>query len=462
MQWRTVMSVTSAAFLVIACREGASSQDHDAATVDGAVVDATGAIDGGADLDAPPASTDPCAPVFTTGVDGDAVHAPILGIDAVGDAVALWKQGEYGPNNALGAVYGGRFDDTAGWGAATTFAGGFGNQSKSLAVAPSGDAFAVWQGDVHGEDPTVWTARAVAGAGWTAPAALPTEATFVPFAAPDVATDASGDAIVVWSGEDGPRALRYRHDTGWGEDVLLDPGSLFRAMVAMGPGGVAMAIWSRDVDGQRQVRASKYTPVDGWATPVTLADDLSPDELAFDAAGNAVAALTRYTEAGSEVWVAHHDATLGWGEPLRLDAADTLSHEVRLALAASGHAVVAWTEHVPSEGGATMPRVALASYAPATGWSDAMIQSTTTSAFGADVGIDAAGNALAAWHEFEDPDTRVYARRFSPVAGWGERFLLLEAPARDPVLAMNASGDVVVVWVSWVGNGSVLSGCAMD
>jgi len=51
-------------------------------------------------------------------------------------------------------------------------------------------------------------------------------------------------------------------------------------------------------------------------------------------------------------------------------------------------------------------------------------------------------------------------RRFAPGAGRGDRYRLLEAPARDPRLVMSAAGDAVVAWTASTDDGSILNACA--
>jgi hypothetical protein len=463
-----VLVALASGLSLVSCGNPARS----AATDGGSLVDAQpdgkgdGAVaDAGSDIDASPPSPAHCGTVHTIGVDGEFIHDPILGIDASGGVVALWQQGTDG-RYRTGSVRAGRFDADAGWSSATAFehGGDFGYPSYRVAVDPAGGAFAAWHDTRESHDHTIYTSRLVPGGGWTEVTRLPTQARFGRFASHAVAIDAAGDALIAWdhgTDGDGVHVISNSPHSGWGEDVLIADGATGDARIALGPDGRAMAIWNQSTDYVGAVTASFYAPGAGWSSPVTLDGNSGIDDLGFDGGGNLIAVWTRYALdlLDYQLWAARYAADVGWGEPVRLDVVGGAAR-ADLAVAASGHAVLAWDERVPTDDGG-MPRVVLATFDPASGWSAGEIQPAEVSAFGEAVGIDADGNALAIWHESEgSPDTgfqtNVYARRFAPGAWWGVEYRLIEG-ARDPQLAINARGDAVVAWTT-----DALNACALE
>src|SRR3970040_2104732 len=65
------------------------------------------------------------------------------------------------------------------------------------------------------------------------------------------------------------------------------------------------------------------------------------------------------------------------------------------------------------------------------------------------VDADAAGNAVAVWHQSDGTRTNIWANRYAVGAGWGtaERIETDNAgSASDPQVAVDAAGNAVAVW----------------
>ena len=118
--------------------------------------------------------------------------------------------------------------------------------------------------------------------------------------APQIAMDASGNAVAVWPQDDGTwysiYANRYTVGTGWGTAVLIETdnaGDANDPQIAMDASGNALAVWDQ-YDGTRyNILANRYQVGTGWGTAVLLETDnaghaFSP-QIAMNASGNAVA-----------------------------------------------------------------------------------------------------------------------------------------------------------------------------
>lgn len=135
-------------------------------------------------------------------------------------------------------------------------------QSPHLAMDPSGNALVIWHEAGPGDVFRLWATRFTIGAGWGRPVLLQDEVGTVEPAR--IAMDAEGNGTAVWRRVKTDRldiyAARFNFDGGWGTPEII--GSSPRAgtilsgvgpvVVAMSPGGKAVASWSQ-LEGDRHV-----------------------------------------------------------------------------------------------------------------------------------------------------------------------------------------------------------------
>lgn len=84
-------------------------------------------------------------------------------------------------------------------------------------------------------------------------------------------------------------------------------------------------------------------------------------------------------------------------------------------------------------------------------WHTAVLLETdsTGDAYSPQVVMDATGNALAVWFQYDGARYNVWANRYTAGVGWGTAGLIETddaGSAYGPQIAMNANGDAVAVW----------------
>jgi len=203
---------------------------------------------------------------------GTAVFSQIS-TDSSGNAVIVWRQHDGVRDNILAN----RYVPGTGWGTAVLIeTSNLGNANYPQVVMDGlGNAIAVWyQSD--GTRDNIWANRYVAGSGWGSAVLIETDNAGGAFD-PQVATDGSGNAIVVWRQNDGTRdniwSNRYLLGSGWGTAALVETdnvGGGAAPQVAMDGRGNAWAVWGQFYGGRSNVLASRYVPGLGWATPTPL------------------------------------------------------------------------------------------------------------------------------------------------------------------------------------------------
>ncbi len=241
---------------------------------------------------------------------------------------------------------------------------------------------------------------------------------------PDLAVDASGAAVAVWlyyGGADSQVwAASFAPEGGWGtaERIAADDGFARYPRVAMDPSGSAVAVWQHDAQGgQGEVWAAAYTLAGGWQAAVSLDSDFAGStfapSVAMDASGNAIAVWVRVADNRGTLAAARHTPTGGWGAVTRIDD-DQIGYPSapQAAMDPDGHRIA----------------------------------------------MDANGSAIAVWRQEEgdqeDWPSRIWANRFTPASGWEAKPSRIESldgagRSRAPAIAMNASGEAVVVWQRW-------------
>jgi PKD domain len=232
-----------------------------------------------------------------------------------------------------------------------------------------------------------------------------------------------------------------------------------RPQVAVDPAGNAVAIWERHVGGEEIVEATERPAGGDWSAPEILSlpgEEGENSLVTIDAAGNAIAVWITEESLGSFVIRSVARPPSGeWSDPEDVSDSIAAAGSPSLAVDAASEAVAIWTAF---EGGHVIVQGAARSAGGA--WSEPDNLSPTgedvTPLEAPDVGIDAAGNAIAVWKL--DGTNQVVQAAVRPAGGdWEEPDDLSSAgeDARAPAVAMNDAGRAVAAWMGLEGTNTI-------
>ncbi len=327
---------------------------------------------------------------------------PQVAIDDNGDAVAVWYRWN-GSNDIVQAA-----EKPAGgsWVAAV-------NLSKSgqealdpqVAVNASGDAVAVWKRS-NGSNEIVQAASRPAGGAWGAPADL--SAAGEDSEEPQVAIDNGDDAVAVWTGGGGDKVEAASRPGGGAWKAATDLSgpavantAAYQAQVAIDSSGDAVAVWKRDDLITFEIQTVDMTPGGDWSAPVNLATATGGEEaeaayVALDSAGDAVAVWLQ-DDSNSTVRTASKPAGGAWGMPSDLSAPGEDAFQASVSIDSDGDALAIWRR---SNG--TVPVVQVASKPAAGPWGGAVDLATMAPIPGTyyiypEITLSSSGDAIAVW-----------------------------------------------------------------
>jgi hypothetical protein len=221
-----------------------------------------------------------------------------------------------------------------------------------------------------------------------------------------------------------PKAWRTPFNVGVNLLGTVDTGSY--PVLAMTPGGHALAVWSQTLGGFSVLWASFYQPGSGWG-PKTLLSDRETS-LAFPAA-------VCLNEAGEAVIVAQTGAVTawtyapasGWSAPTSLETAIGAG-SVALALNGDGQAVALWTGRDPHwQAGSSNLSIRSAVFAKGTGWRAAMALLPPSSQAGGMLSrafLAANGKVLVCWNQLDPANPSPYLNQtlwvgqYDWLSGW--------------------------------------------
>jgi hypothetical protein len=343
-----------------------------------------------------------------------------IAIDENNDCFAVWEADQSVGTN--------RYDTTSGWGSSSsipTVGSGYVSQPV-LAAGPQGTAFALWmESEYTSTTMSLWVSSFETGTGWTAAQPIQ-DIPNIGFGSYTIAVDGSGNALAVWtqyvvySGIYTLMARRYEAGVGWGPvETLMPDDDAYPPQVAFDAAGNALVVWGDISGSSRRIVSRRYNMSVGWEAIETLievpADTDSIDELhlAMNPGGNAVLVWMRAGNSGFDIWADLFSPGDGWTKsPVRISDGTTDSQFPAVAVNSTGNAVVVWRgDH------GTKMNIGATRYSPDAGWSAPKVISTDRNKVYADnpgVGMDAQGNALAVWQEY-DPQNPI-------LSFWGNRF----------------------------------------
>ena len=249
----------------------------------------------------------------------------------------------------------------------------------------------------------------------------------------------------------GPAAARQ---PGWtpAADVSEPARFTYGPDVAVGPGGLTVAVWPRG-DERLHLWASWRRPGGAWSTPrrVPGTRGAMEAEAAFDRDGELVLAWS----SGRRVMVVRRPLREAWGAPTTVHRTaagvrGTRPGDLYLAVNGSGRAALSW-DTIDDDLDATyaLSRVQAAVGGPGGRWSRATtLSSVGRDGYGAEVAVSRTGRVAAVWDETRGSRGRIMTASRAVGEGWGESRALSRwlAHPSDPRLADLPSGELAVAW----------------
>ena len=243
--------------------------------------------------------------------------------------------------------------------------------------------------------------------------------------APQIAVDGAGNAIAVWSQDDGSNyniyANRYTASTGtWGTEELIESSSVANTVspqIAVDGNGNAIVVWQQSDGIDESIYANRYTAsTDSWGTEELLenSDDghASDPQIAIDDDGNGVAVWWQPDSANlRHIYSNRYTPGAGWGTEERIESSDDgHSNYPQIAIDGEGNVIAVWRQDDNINDGLLYAN----RYTANTGsWgTEALIGNGNGSVFQPQIAIDGEGNAIAVWHQFDGTHGNIHANRF--------------------------------------------------
>lgn len=242
---------------------------------------------------------------------------PSVAVDGDGDFTVVWLEWEM----AQPSIWAKRYDATEGWETAEMLSDTGLLAQPQVVAGAGGDALCTW----HHMDGTgfyeVWCCAYEGGVGWSAPAALASDAS-TNHMNPRVAIDGDGNGAVVWirSGGmyDGIYSRFYDAGTGWGENVTISSdyyGDVYLPDVAMNSDGDALCTFARDGGAFDDLRGTVRNLEGGWLPSERITREslgnIMRSRVVIGDDGNGIALWCQDDGSKSDLWSARYLAPDG-------------------------------------------------------------------------------------------------------------------------------------------------------
>lgn len=401
-------------------------------------------------------------------------RVPVAGMDGAGRAFVAWINDIQDPENEnrfYGEVRVSRFDAATGWSEAMALSPAPSAASFAwnlhLAVGPSGDAMAIWNQYNGTNNVDVMVRRFTPTGGW-APATVLFDATTSSWASgnPKVAIAGDGSAVALWSQRGGDlnldSLLYASHFTpvdGWQPAVLVHAvpsGDAIVDDVATDAHGNAVAVWTLHLTGG-SMYASRFSGTT-WSTPVRIDDgaraaggfDFSSPSVAVDAAGNAVAVFESWENNDVHgIWATRGTPDGTWQSATRLEDPALYANMSDVACDAMGNAIAVWQSWPGAFEGA-MPTVRASRFSPSGGWGPVIpIETSADTSASPQVAMTPTGTATVAFIMGQG----IWANRYANVGtagnSWGAPVPISSTGAGGydpPTVAAGGLDSAIAAW----------------
>ena len=165
--------------------------------------------------------------------------------------------------------------------------------------------------------------------------------------------DASGNAMVVsvWQQSSGVYSIEARRyaasNSTWGAPQVVgtNAGPVGAPQIAFDASGNAMVVWSQWDGATDNVYSNRYSAgAWGVAAPVeTGAGNATSPQIAFDAAGNMMAVWQQHDVATTSIYANRYSAG-NWGVAALVESSANFSMQSAIAMNGNGDAIMVWSE----------------------------------------------------------------------------------------------------------------------
>ncbi|MDG6226195.1 MAG: hypothetical protein QCI82_11880 [Candidatus Thermoplasmatota archaeon] len=374
---------------------------------------------------------------------------PDIGTDAEGNAIAVWNHND----GSVPQIVANRYTKGVGWEDAEFLtAGGFNSLSPRIAVNGNGNATVVWRYS-DGIRYNVVARNYFPGIGWDTGYDLETMSGDVQN--PQVDMNDDGYAIAVWSQDDGTYhsiyANVYTPGTGWGSAELVENGGdgAYAPQVVLSPDGVAVVVWYQSNGAMYDIWANTYTITAGWGDAELIetydTGNAFGPMIDMDGSGNAMAVWRQQDGTIYNVVSNRYTSGSGWGTAEIIETGDgQVQPPTNVALDDDGNALATWSQWDGSKYNIISNR-----FTPSEGWGEEeRIDHGDETSETSHTAMDAAGNAIAVWRQYDGGFYSIYANRFVKGSGWGKAELIETriGSADVPRVSVDPSGDAIAVW----------------
>lgn len=240
----------------------------------------------------------------------------------------------------------------------------------------------------------------------------------------------------------------------WQGATLIETGSGNLPVVpsiAMDPNGNAFAIWVQAGGGFfPDIWTNRYVAGTGWE-PGTLMEasdtNVGIPSIAMQDNGNAIAVWPQTDGIRDSIWASRYVVGTGWSTPVLIET-DNAGHAYtpRITIDAGGNAIAVWSQYDGTRNDIWANR-----YVAGTGWGTATLIEADNAGTAQlpRVAMDSNGNAIAVWYQFDGNRYNVWANRYAVGTGWGSATLIETdntGNAGSHSIAMDANGNAIAVW----------------
>lgn len=205
-------------------------------------------------------------------------------------------------------------------------------------------------------------------------------------------------------------------------------------------------------------RAAAASPF-GWTVAGPIEADNVEDAMApaigGNAAGTAFAVWHQFDGTRFNIWANRYSVGAGWETATPVESSPEPASRPHVAVDALGNALAVWEQFDGMRTNIWANR-----YAAGTGWSSSTMIETDNAgnAYAAHVAVDAGGDGIAVWEQHDGARWRAVANRYAAGVGWGTA-VVLDSGVGGGVLgtdvAADPAGNAIATWVQCCGPANV-------